>query len=285
MNKIKIFTIHHKKDVGLPVFIKYFTPIQVGAEVSQFDLGILKDNIGQNISNKNKNYAELTANYSLFRNDDFEYIGFMHYRRIFTNQNLYFYLTKNKLIFLFRKLSGYFFKKNLSLRQDHSFNISKISFLNIKSELLLKFVNNKIDKNIDVVLPLKHHFAYINFKEQFCLNHSRIHFELFNDIIIQNYPRLARFVTKVNNSNYMYPYNMFIMKKVHSDEYHEMLFDVLFKLEKLIDINLFKNYQSRIFGFLAERFFNYYIAFKKEECIDFMTLELPILFISDDLSD
>lgn len=281
--KIKIFTIHHKKDPGLQVFKKYFTPIQVGAELVDLDLDIMKDNTGDNISFKNKNYAELTASYNVFKIDDFDYIGFMHYRRIFSHKMYSFRFLKNRLIFYTNKYLGFFQKPNIGLREDHSIIIDKISDLDVLSKSLLNFLNNKFDNRIDVIVPIKHKLAYLNLKEQFCLNHSRIHFEIFDDIIIKHYPHFKNIVEIVNESNFIYPYNMFIMKKEYSDEYHEILFDVMFKLENAIDMRIFNNYQNRIFGFLSERFFNYYITYKKSSVLDFNIKELPILFIPDNL--
>ena len=49
----KSFSFNKEKD---------YCPIQVGAEGNN-DLFYLKDNIGDNISNKNKNFCELTGVY------------------------------------------------------------------------------------------------------------------------------------------------------------------------------------------------------------------------------
>lgn len=82
MDKIKIFVAQHKE---AEVFQNdVYTPIQVGKAISKVDLGILGDDTGDNISNKNGSYCELTAQYWAWKNvHNVEYIGFCHYRRYF----------------------------------------------------------------------------------------------------------------------------------------------------------------------------------------------------------
>ena len=82
---MKILVISHK-NYDFPKNSIY-QPILVGAELSQKDLGILKDNLGENISVKNPYFCELTGLYWAFKNQSFlkdvEYIGLVHYRRYF----------------------------------------------------------------------------------------------------------------------------------------------------------------------------------------------------------
>ena len=46
---------------------------------------------------------------------------------------------------------------------------------------------------------------------------------------------------------------MMIMKKKYFDEYCEWLFDILFELEKRLDISGYSDYDARVFGFVSER--------------------------------
>jgi hypothetical protein len=60
-------------------------PIQVGKALHpELDLGFQCDNTGDNISEKNGSYCELTALYWAWKNlKDVDYIGLCHYRRYF----------------------------------------------------------------------------------------------------------------------------------------------------------------------------------------------------------
>lgn len=79
--KAVILVVTHKPDRVYSDEI--YTPIQVGKANSKYDLGILGDNMGDNISEKNPNYCELTAQYWAWKNLQCEYIGLCHYRRYF----------------------------------------------------------------------------------------------------------------------------------------------------------------------------------------------------------
>lgn len=61
-----------------------YTPLLCGASVSEHkDLYPLKDNGGDNISERNQFYAEVTGTYFLWKNmcDKYKYIGQTQYRR------------------------------------------------------------------------------------------------------------------------------------------------------------------------------------------------------------
>ena len=48
-------------------------------------------------------------------------------------------------------------------------------------------------------------------------------------------------------------FNMFIMKRELCDQYCAWLFDILFELEKRLDITDYNDNDRRVFGFVSER--------------------------------
>ena len=68
---------------GLSCTPSYIFPIQVGANLTDQIIAGLQDNIGDNISDKNRNYCELTATYYAWKHSSAPYKGICHYRRIF----------------------------------------------------------------------------------------------------------------------------------------------------------------------------------------------------------
>ena len=62
----------------------YTYPIQVGAALTEQKICELRDNIGDNLSLRNRDYCELSALYWAWKNDlKSDYIGLCHYRRRF----------------------------------------------------------------------------------------------------------------------------------------------------------------------------------------------------------
>ena len=60
-----------------------YLPVHVGAS-GKNDLGYTKDNTGENISELNPSFCELTGLYWAWKNLDADYIGLAHYRRHFS---------------------------------------------------------------------------------------------------------------------------------------------------------------------------------------------------------
>jgi hypothetical protein len=73
-----------KERYDLPTWIK---PIQVGTSLTDKRITELLDNMGDNISDKNYKYSELTAMYWAWKNSKEEYLGICHYRRILCLSN------------------------------------------------------------------------------------------------------------------------------------------------------------------------------------------------------
>lgn len=63
--------------------LSYIYPLQVGAALATQSIAALRDDRGDNISAKNRNYCELTATYYAWKHSRAAYKGICHYRRIF----------------------------------------------------------------------------------------------------------------------------------------------------------------------------------------------------------
>ena len=85
LSKIKIFVAAHKP--GVVRHDDVYNPIHVGRAISRYKdemADIIGDDTGDNISEKNSSYSEMTAHYWIWKNvHDVEYVGLCHYRRLF----------------------------------------------------------------------------------------------------------------------------------------------------------------------------------------------------------
>lgn len=120
---VKIIVATHKK-YEMPQDAMYL-PLHVGAEGktdqngNPLDLGYQKDNTGENISNKNAAYCELTGLYWAWKNLDTDYTGLAHYRRHFgkkTKAPFEGVLTYNELRPMLEKYKILYLKKKVLYR-------------------------------------------------------------------------------------------------------------------------------------------------------------------------
>lgn len=81
---VKIIVAAHKK-YEMPRCDCYL-PVQVGAE-GKDDIGFTPDNTGDNISDKNAAFCELTGLYWAWKNLKCDYLGLAHYRRHFKEKD------------------------------------------------------------------------------------------------------------------------------------------------------------------------------------------------------
>lgn len=203
-----------------------YMPIHVGRE-GKDNLGYVGDNTGENISIKNPNYCELTGLYWAWKNLDCEYIGLCHYRRYFAH--------KSKSSKLEDK------KQAIFTRDDYE-------------QLLQQY---------DVILPKKRNYYIETVRSQYEHAHNKRDLDEIEKIIKMQYPSYIEAFEKVMNSRKLHIYNMFVMNKALFDEYCTWLFDILFTLEKRIDITNYDKYNARVFGFLSERLFNIWLEKKQ----------------------
>lgn len=75
---------HVDKEIDMPGIPDWIIPIQTGATLTDMEICDIRDNQGDNISERNRNYSECTAIYWMWKNaPKTDYIGLCHYRRHF----------------------------------------------------------------------------------------------------------------------------------------------------------------------------------------------------------
>lgn len=113
----------------------------------------------------------------------------------------------------------------------------------------------------DVILPPPYYFRW-SLLEEYKKFHIMSDLERVIQIAETFTPGIQSVIWPVLESNRLFPYNMWIAPESIWNEYCEWIFQILFSAEKGLDLSGRPEYQQRVFGFLSERLFNGYLAYK-----------------------
>lgn len=215
MGKVRIIVATHKK-YEMPKSEMYL-PVHVGAKGKETIENYQRDDEGENISEKNPYFCELTGLYWAWKNLNANYIGLAHYRR--------------------------------------HFSISKKLPNDVNGRIKLVLNENeasKILENTDIILPNKRNYyiedLYSHYKHTMYIEPL----DETRKIIQEKYPEYIEEFDKLHKRTSAHMFNMFIMKKEILDSYCKWLFDILFELENRIDVSKYDNFHARFFGRISE---------------------------------
>lgn len=253
MKDVKIFVSCHKPSIVAKRDFLY--PIQLGCSLTSNRIeGCLYDNEGDNISEKNKAYCELTAQYYAWKNIEADYYGFFHYRR-------YFNLSENQHLkeddwgsIVYDKIDDKVLEKLGLDNSNIQIMLNKYDVITTKKRELY-YLDKKGKKNTTTVYN-----EYIRQSHQ----HEK-DLKKMIEVINIKYPEFGYITTDYMNGNSAYECNMFIMRSDLFKEYSKWLFDILFETEKYIDMSNYSVEETRVMGFLAERACGIYIEYLKSK--------------------
>lgn len=212
-----------------------YLPVHVGAagkkdaQGNPLDLGFVRDDTGDNISAKNKNYCELTGLYWAWKNLDADYIGLAHYRRHFCAPG-----------------AG-------GDKKDRVLTGAQLAGLLEKSDVLLAKPRN--------------YWIETNYSQYVHAHHAE-DLDTTREILAERYPDYIPVYDAVMKRTVGHRFNMFIMKKDLFDAYCQWLFDVLFELENRLDISGYSDNDARVFGFVSERLLDVWLETNAIPSID-----------------
>jgi len=219
-----------------------------------FPKGWLFDNIDINISQKNKNFGSLTSIYWIWKNElnkyeDNTWIGISHYRRFWLKEN------HNKIISIDN------LNKNLLDNispEDLMFDAFVATSQNLTGYKIIKLLK-KAPKNI-----IRDPLILFNKKK----HNLNLHFDMFHlyrglekAASIMDNELKKEFLNYINTQTELFsPYSIFILKKNKFNELCKSTFEWIFNCENIFDINeLHGHGQIRLFDYLAERYFSFWI--------------------------
>lgn len=229
---IKIYTVTHKRYK----FPKYniYKPIIAGASgynYNSFPKNYIRDDCGDNISDKHDLYSEFTVTYWVWKNSDADIIGLNHYRR---------YFIRGGWINYFRCLI------NPAARIDkYILNYNNISDI--------------FSRGYDCIMPKKQWRVNRTLKEEFVSSNPVVLLDATEKILYDKYPAYYPVFEDVMNSRENYQKCICIMKRENFNEYAKWIFDIFDCLNS-------KGYDgcNREFAFLGERLINVWIEYQKK---------------------
>lgn len=232
--------------IGIATHKKYtlpkeeiYLPIHSGASISKLDIGYVKDNTGENISNKNPNYSELTALYWLWKNSDADIKGLVHYRRHFSNR-----------------------------KNENIFEIG--SFEDVLDEKTIR----KIMESNSIIVPKKRHYFIETVESHYVNTHYLEDLIILKEVMSDIAPDYLNSLESILKKRSAHMFNMFIMKSQYFDSYCEWLFEILFEVEKRHDISEYNSFHARVFGRLSEILLDVWLEKNK---VDYY--EIPMIFM------
>ena len=251
---IKIFVSHRidldSETIDNPLFV----PVRCGAVFDKREnITMLGDNTGDNISEKRMSFCELTVQYWAWKNVEADYYGLCHYRRYFS--------------FSDKKLNNY---NNLGLLCDSTLGKKHKYFLDDEIHM-----RKEITK-YDLLLP-----EYMDIRKidtpQGRKNSVLEHWKAFDSYFIDKrfINKILEFIKEYNENIYKYAlkylhgnkyrgYNCYIMKKKYFMELCDFQFNVLFKVESIMDTEYYSSTMKRSCGFLGEILFGTYCYYLEQ---------------------
>lgn len=134
---------------------------------------------------------------------------------------------------------------------------------------------SEILRDHDVILPKKRNYFIETTYSQYAHAHHASDLDLTREIISEKYGEYLAAFDAVMKSTKGHRFNMFIMKRPLFDSYCAWLFDLLFELERRLDISAYSAYDARVFGFVSERILDVWIDMQNGIRI----AELPVLHL------
>lgn len=144
-----------------------------------------------------------------------------------------------------------------------------------KERIMSRFDYERLLSMYDVVVPAKRNYYIETVRSQYEHAHNKRDLDEVQQIVHEKYPMYDRAFETVMKRKRLHILNMFAMKKELFNQYCEWLFDILFTLEKRIDISDYTPYEARVFGFLSERLFNVWLEYHSTLAVK----EVPVVFL------
>ena len=226
MGKKVIVVIAAHKKYRMPTDEMYL-PVHVGA-AGKDSIGYQRDDEGDNISDLNPYFCELTGLYWAWKNLNADYVGLVHYRRHFSTK------PHNKNVW-----------ETILKRRD---------------------IENDFGR-IKVFVPKKRRYWIETLYSHYQHTHHVFQLDETRKIIEEHCPEYLGSFDRAVKRRWGYMFNMMIMKRELFDEYCIWLFDILFELRERLGEDNLSSFHSRYYGRISEIIFNAWLRKKTTDGI------------------
>lgn len=227
------------KEYRMPIDGVYM-PLQVGRALHpNVDLGMTCDNTGDNISQLNAQYSELTGLYWMWKNCDADYQGLVHYRRHFA--------------------------KNDSAKR-HGDENERFSCIAGKQDYA------RLLDTCEIIVPERRNYYIETVYSHYEHTMQEGQLDATRSIIAQtNSDYLDAFDAQMNKTS-AHLFNMFVMRKDLINEYCSWMFPIIGELAKHIDSSSYSVFEMRFPGRISEILFDVWL-----ETNHYPYVEMPII--------
>lgn len=125
-------------------------------------------------------------------------------------------------------------------------------FLNEQRQLLNQQEYEEILKDYDIIVSNEAQ-ADTNYLDYFGEAHNAKDLLTVGEVIEEKYPEYTPYFQSAMQGKTYYYGNLMVTSRELFDAYAEWLFDILFEVEKRIDVESYDLYNQRVFGFLSEQ--------------------------------
>ena len=263
--KIKILISCHKPTSYIQNEI--LEPIQLNcAGAKKLIPNMLHDNDGENISDKNPQYCELTAQYWAWKNLDADYYGFCHYRRYFNFSNTVY--PEDPYGNIVEEYPGEFTIAKYGLDEENIRDVIGDNDIVITERKDITKMPGTSAKNI-----------IDQYKEASLLKGKDI--DTMQEIINDLTPEYSESAKKHLYGKFTSFCNMYILKKEIFFEYCEWMFKILDEFCKRTDMSDYSIEALRTPGHLSERLFGIFLDYYKKSHQDLKVKELQCVWFKE----
>ena len=194
--------------------------------------GFAGDNTGEHISAKNPTFCELTGLYWAWKNLDADYIGLAHYRRHFRGKG----------------------------------RGEPLACVLTEAEAVALLEGR------DGLLPKKRQYYIETLYSHYVHTMHAAPLDVTGEIIREKYPAYAAAFEGLKKRTSAHMFNMLILRRDHLDAYCTWLFDILFELEKRVDVTAYDAFHARFFGRVSELLLDVWLS---QQALDLV--EVPVV--------